>query len=163
MRYIDRPAENFARPYTFRLNTITGFKIGRTKWLINNFFRFRSPYDAMANVEENLYCEANPSESWCTGPFRDKFVIDGEERYVDTFRLYRVPFSFDWDMRVGFEVDIYKGNTFYMNVDVFNILNRKNINITSFSSGISVGNAGVTAVPTYELGRQFWLQVGYKY
>ena len=164
MRFIDLPADNFVRPYTFRLTTTHAFKVGRTKWQLNNFFRIRSPYYAMVSVAKDSYCENNPTSSFCVGqPIRDKFDIDGDgvEEYIDTYRPFRVPFSFTWDMRIGFEIDIYGGNTLYANVDIFNVLNRKNLAITSFS-GVSAQN-GYSKAPYYEIGRQFWFEIGYKF
>lgn len=72
--------------------------------------------------------------------------------------------AFNWDMRLGFEMNVYKGNTLYMNLDIYNVLNTKNIATLSLASGDAVsGIASSTAVPVYEVGRQFWLQVGYRY
>ena len=119
----------------------------------------------MASVAKDSYCEEkNPTSSFCVGkPIRDKFDIDGDgvEEYIDTYRPFRVPFSFTWDMRIGFEIDIYGGNTLYANVDIFNVLNRKNLAITSFS-GVSAQN-GYSKAPYYEIGRQFWFEIGYKF
>ena len=71
-----------------------------------------------------------------------------------------MPASFTWDMRVGFEMDIYSGNTLYVNVDIYNVLNKQNVAIASLNYS---STAGTTAVPIYEVGRQFWVQVGYKF
>ena len=145
MRYADRPAENFMRPYTIRLTTTHNFNIWRTKWFLNNFFRFRSGYEAIVATSNSQ---------------RDQFIIDGVLTPVTTFKVYQVPASFTWDMRVGFEMDVYSGNTFYVNVDIYNVLNKQNVAIASASYSPS---AGTTAVPVYEVGRQFWVQVGYKF
>ncbi|MGX3010626.1 TonB-dependent receptor plug domain-containing protein [Helicobacter sp. 23-1044] len=144
--YANKPATNFAQPYTFRLNTTTTFPIKSTKWLWNNFFSWKSPYYAMANIRES------------TQKFKDLKAQYPE--ITAAFEKYRVPFSFSWDMRVGFEVDIYKGNTLYVNLDILNVLNNKNLII---ASATYADNAGATAIPVYEVGRQFWLQVGYKF
>ena len=146
VRYMDKPATNFAQPYTLRLNTTTTFPIKRTKWLWNNFFSWKSSYYAMASI-------GTRTQKW----------TDLKQQYPEitaAFEKYRVPFSFSWDMRVGFEVDIYKGNTLYMNVDIINVLNNRNLII---ASATYADNAGATAVPVYEVGRQFWFQVGYKF
>lgn len=146
VRYDNKPATNFAQPYTLRINTTTTFPLWRTKWLWNNFFSWKSPYYAMANIGKS-------TQKW----------KDLKQQYPEitaAFEKYRVPFSFSWDMRVGFEVDIYKGNTLYFNLDIINVLNNKNIII---DSATYADNAGLTAIPVYEVGRQFWLQVGYKF
>ena len=144
--YGNKPATNFAQPYTFRLNTTTTFPIKSTKWLWNNFFSWKSPYYAMASIGQR-------TQKWA----------DLKAQYPEitaAFEKYRVPFSFSWDMRVGFEVDIYKGNTLYVNLDILNVLNNKNLII---ASATYADNAGATAIPVYEVGRQFWLQMGYKF
>ncbi|MWV68509.1 TonB-dependent receptor plug domain-containing protein [Helicobacter saguini] len=142
IRYIDRPAENFFRPYTFRITTTHSFNIWKTKILINNFFRFRSSYDAMVAVEEDLQDSYNGAK-------------------VPTFRIFKVPSSFTWDMRFGFEIDVFKNNNVFVNLDIFNILDSKNISILNLSAFSS--SASATAIPTYEVGRSFWLEVGYRF
>ena len=145
IRYADRPAENFVRPWTLRFNTTHTFNISRTKWLWNNLFRLRSGYKTMAVTRD---------------ADRDQFVIDGVLTPVTTFKAFQVPANFTWDMRVGFEIDAYKGNTLYVNLDIYNVLNKQNVAVASASYSSS---AGTTAVPVYEVGRQFWVQVGYKF
>lgn len=146
VRYDNKPATNFAQPYTLRLNTTTIFPLWRTKWLWNNFFSWKSPYYAMASIGQRTQ--------------KYKAIKAQYPEITAAFEKYRVPFSFSWDMRVGFEVDIYKGNTLYFNLDIINVLNNKNLII---DSATYADNAGLTAIPVYEVGRQFWLQVGYKF
>ena len=153
IRYADKPAENFVRPYTIRLNTTHNFNIGRFKWLWNNFFRYRSSYNAMASTPAS-YGGVN------NRPQPDSF----NGIYVDTFRPLNIKGAFTWDIRLGFEVSAWRGkstdHTLYMNVDIYNVLNSKNLAIASASYSAT---AGTTATPVYEVGRQFWLQVGYKF
>ena len=137
----ERPADNFVRPWTLRLNTTTNFEIGKTKWLWSNFFRYRAGYHATASTN-----------------MRNYVLPDGSTATVRAYKEIKLPYSFTWDMRVGFEVDIYKGNTFFMNVDILNVENRANVALTQ-SANYTTG----VWTPIYELGRQFWLQVGYKY
>ncbi|RDU58945.1 TonB-dependent receptor, partial [Helicobacter sp. MIT 14-3879] len=145
MRYADRPADNFMRPYTLRLNTTHTFQIWRTKWLWNNFLRYRSGYRAMANTNTNE---------------QDSFVINGVLTKVATFRAFDIKGAFTWDMRIGFEIDMWHKNTLYVNLDIYNVLDSKVMAIYNFSS--TVGSARFAATPVYEVGRQFWLQVGIK-
>ncbi|WP_343353763.1 hypothetical protein V3I05_01340 [Helicobacter mastomyrinus] len=154
IRYADKPAENFNRPYTLRLNTTHTFNVGKTKWLLNNFFRYRSSYKAMASTLATSTVATRPP---------DKIDLDGDgipETPVDTFRPLDIKGAFTWDMRLGFEVDMHKGNTMYMNVDIYNVLDAKNLAIASAAYSTT---AGTTATPVYEVGRQFWLQLGYRY
>ncbi|MWV62765.1 TonB-dependent receptor plug domain-containing protein [Helicobacter saguini] len=150
LRYADRPADNFNRPYTIRLNTTHIFSIWKTKILWNNFFRFRSSYIAMASTPASYGGVANR-------PQPDK---DSNGNYVDTFRPFNVKGAFTWDMRFGFEINAYKGNSLYVNVDIYNLLDSKNLAIASASYSLT---AGTTATPIYEVGRQFWLTLGYKF
>ena len=151
--YRDRPVENYALPFTIRLNTTHSFDIGRTKWIFNNFFRFRSGYDKMIVITQRSH----------------------PNLYDTTFRgtqyaKHRFKHNFGWDMRMGFEVDFYKSqawkHTLYVNVDIYNVLNSKNMTTLSSSSSGSV-TTGIatssTAIPVYEVGRQFWFQMGYKF
>ena len=146
IQYANRPATNFTRPYTIRLNTTTSFSIGRFKWLWNNFFRVRSSYNAMASIGQRTQ--------------RFSEIKAQYPQITAAFEKYRVPASFNWDMRVGFEVGVWKSNILYANLDIINVLDNQNLMIASASFSQS---AGTTAVPVYELGRQFWVQVGYKF
>lgn len=64
-------------------------------------------------------------------------------------------------MRIGFDVNVYKGNTLFMNLDVYNVLNTQNMTTTSSLNTLIYSTN--TAMPVYEVGRQFWVQVGYRY
>ncbi|RDU73744.1 TonB-dependent receptor [Helicobacter aurati] len=142
IRWSQRPPDNFVRPWTLRLTTIHSFHIGKIKCLWNNFFRYRAGYYAIASSGNNN--------------IPNILAPDGTP-IVQAFRAMKLPGSFTWDMRIGFEVIVYKSNTFFMNLDIFNVLDTKNVALatTNFTT------AALT--PTYEVGRQFWLQVGYKY
>ena len=77
----------------------------------------------------------------------------------------RFPGAFTWDMRIGFEVDMWHKNTLYGNLDIYNVLNTQNLTAlqgSGITGGAVTGIASSTAIAVYELGRQFWLQVGYK-
>lgn len=142
IKYRDRPTDNYTRPYTLRLNTTHSFGIGRTKWLWNNFFRYRAGYDRMVLIPSN-------------SPDRDP-NFSGQQYGKMHFKG-----AFTWDMRIGFDVNVYKGNTLFMNLDVYNVLNTQNMTTTSSLNTLIYSTN--TAVPVYEVGRQFWVQVGYRY
>ncbi|WP_158655436.1 TonB-dependent receptor plug domain-containing protein [Helicobacter marmotae] len=142
IKYRDRPTDNYTRPYTLRLNTTHTFSLGRTKWLWNNFFRYRAGYERMVLLSRN----SAGYDSSFSGSQYGKMQFSG---------------AFNWDMRVGFEVDVFKGNTLFVNLDVYNVLNKQNLTTTSGSSSLIYVSS--TAIPVYEVGRQFWLQVGYKF
>ena len=154
INYRDRPVENFLRPWSLRLNTTHSFEVGRTRWMLNNFFRYRASYERMlANGGINIDGENYPRY--------DKIKFNG---------------AFNWDMRIGFEVDFYRGekmrHTLYVNMDIFNVLNARNMTTMQgalVTDGVTQGISSVTAstgltdFAVYETGRQFWFQVGYKF
>lgn len=135
-----RPADNFVRPYTIRLNTTHNLKFKKWNFLINNFLRYRGGYYAYA--------------------YRDNVNItlpDNTSLSVREYKTTRLPASFTWDIKFGFEYDFYKKNTLFFNIDIFNLLNNKNIALANgnYLTGIFT--------PIYELGRQFWFEIGYKF
>lgn len=73
--------------------------------------------------------------------------------------------AFTWDVRVGLEFAA-KSGVFYVNVDVLNLLNTKSETTISGANG-NMAAGGVlsasAAYAVYDVGRQFWLQFGYKY
>ncbi|MGX2985158.1 TonB-dependent receptor, partial [Helicobacter sp. 23-1048] len=150
MLYSERPATNFARPYTLRFNTTHTTTFKRTKWLLNNFFRLRSAHNTMVSTND-----AN----------KDSFEIDGVLTPVTTYRALKMKEAFNWDIRLGFEMNLLhsgsKTHILFVNVDVYNVLDSKNIAVINTSG--SYGATSFSQTPVYEVGRQFWLQVGYKF
>lgn len=150
IKYRDRPSENFALPYTLRLNTTHSIEWGRTRWMLNNLFRYRAGYERMVLLNKT----SAGYDTNFSGSQYGKMHFKG---------------AFNWDMRVGFEVDFYRGeqmrHTAYIIVDIVNVLNNQNMTTLSGVNGaISSGFvAASSAIPVYEVGRQFWLQVGYKF
>lgn len=146
-----RRATNFLRPYTLRLNTTHIFYIAKTKWIWNNFFRFRSKYDTDA-----LIATAGQAPRATSAAFNQY-----NPYYKDYDQYGKVPIkaAFTWDMRISAEFGIYKQHSLYVNVDIYNVLNAKNPTIAT------ANYAGNSFAPTlaYEVGRQFWVQVGYKF
>lgn len=148
IRYRDRPVENFARPFTLRLTTTHNFKILRTKWIVNNFFRYREGFERMINSAQSIN-------------------INGQN-YQRFDKMY-FPAAFTWDMRVGTEVNVRGTHTLYVNVDIYNVLNARNMTTlqatgaATTNGSIIPGIASAGAYAVYELGRQFWVQVGYKF
>lgn len=133
-RKADLDVSNFAQPLTFRFSTTHGFKLLGTDMTLNNFFRVRMPYNTTAEVDGS----GNGTQ---TNPF--------------IYEDYRVATRFTWDLRLGIEKQVYKKNTLYANIDVYNVLDKVNITVLNNSKG--------NPSPTYEIGRQFWLEVGYRY
>ncbi|TLD96324.1 hypothetical protein LS71_006265 [Helicobacter jaachi] len=137
MRYEDMPAQKVNQPLIARINMTHTVQLGRVQVLWNNLFRYKGSYDRI--VLESL---SN------TSTFVDK-------HFKPTFM---------WDMRLGFDVNIYGGNTLFVNFDIYNVLDSKNEVALSAADGIMLyGIPSNAALTTYELGRQFWTQVGYRF
>ena len=153
MKYRDRPVDNFVRPFSLRLSTTHSFNIGKFRWLWNNLLRYRSPYSRMVTL----------TTSASNAVFKQWQALYPNIEGVYVKKHFRGAFS--WDMRLGFEVDMWHKNIFYVNVDIYNVLNARNETTISNSSGNTgydiAGSSYTYAV--YEVGRQFWLQVGYKF
>ena len=149
IKYRERPTENFARPYTIRLNTTHHFNLGRTTFLLNNFFRYRSGYDRMVRlVKNNTYTSPNYNPNIDAG--------------ITQYGRYHFKGAFIWDMRVGFERNINKGSL-YMNFDINNVLNLKNLTNYTQEGSLYDLVQDRYSTPMYETGRQLWIQIGYKY
>lgn len=149
IKYSERPTENFALPWTLRLSTTQTMKLGSTRLLWNNFFRYRSGYDRMVVLNTR-----SPNYNTTIG---NKMTQYGK---------YHFKGAFTWDMRAGLEFDMGKAGMFYTNVDIINVLNLKNETTISGANGnMATGSilSASAAYPVYDVGRQFWLQFGYKY
>ncbi|MBR7117813.1 MAG: Plug domain-containing protein [Helicobacteraceae bacterium] len=144
--YAEKPTDNFTRPYTLKLNTTHSLSVWKTTFFLNNLFRYRSGYNAMISVKDN---------------YKDSVMIDGTLTKIDTFKPYKVKAAFTWDIRFGIELDIYSGNKMFIHLDITNVLNAKNIAIMNLSN--YTPTAGATATPVYEIGRQIYLEFGYKF
>lgn len=133
IHYADRPADNYHRPWTARLNTTT--KIESINLTVDNFVRYRSGYAKAGNTGKKVEYNGQLVNVW------DEL----EYKAVVT-----------WDMRLGWELPVAKNQAAFVNLDIFNVLDKQVV------SAASTTNAE-TAVPTYEVGRQFWLEVGYRF
>ena len=68
-------------------------------------------------------------------------------------------------MRVGFEMNVHKIHTMYINMDIYNVLNARNettISNSSGNTGYGIASSSYTYA-VYEVGRQFWFEIGYKF
>lgn len=133
MRLTQINVSNFARPYTLRFSTTHQFKLGKTNYLINNFLRYRGAYTTTIETGNGNGLQDNP--------------------YI--YEDIHIGGSFTWDMRVGFDINVKKRHTFYTNIDIFNVLDKATLAIYK--------NSKSNPRLTYEVGRQFWVQVGYRY
>ena len=132
IRYADRPADNYHRPWTARLNTMT--HIEPYNLSINNFFRYRAGYSNIAGTGKK---------------------VDYQGELVNVWQKTQYADAWSWDMRLSWELPLKNNQAPFINIDIFNVLDRKVVTSTSNVLGESV--------PAYEVGRQFWVEVGYKF
>lgn len=131
IRYSDRPVENFNRPWTARLSTITEVPQWHLTW--SNFLRYRAGYTDIGDTGVNTEHQGAQVDVW------DKREFGA---------------AFTWDTRLAFELPLTGSHVLFANIDVFNVLDRVNVYAQSSMTG---------AVPYYETGRSFWLELGYKF
>lgn len=129
MPYSELPTDNFNRPWTARLSTVTSLPQLNLTW--SNFFRYRGAY-------EQIF-QSNP----------DSIVIDGTT--YDYYQTEQVRAAPTWDTRIKWEIPTADEQALYVAVDVTNVTDEVN-DIVSDSGTLS-----------YEIGRQYWLEVGYTF
>ncbi|MCO8161289.1 TonB-dependent receptor [Pseudomonas sp. 21LCFQ010] len=88
----------------------------------------------------------------------DQLIATGDDVTVDgqayqLFETARVKAAPTWDMRVDWELPTGKDQALFMAVDITNVTDKVNPIVSS----------GATAKTTYEVGRQYWLEVGYRF
>ncbi|MCV4262605.1 TonB-dependent receptor [Pseudomonas capsici] len=79
----------------------------------------------------------------------DDVVIDGDD--VAVYETARVKGAPTWDMRLDWELPTGKDQAAFVAVDVTNVADKINPIISN------------SARSTYEVGRQYWLEVGYRF
>ncbi|OLU33296.1 hypothetical protein BVH03_05455 [Pseudomonas sp. PA15(2017)] len=126
--YSELPADNFNRPWTARLNTVTNIPVLNLTW--SNFFRYRGAY-------EQIYSTNN-------------ITIDGDVYAAYTNK--RVAGAPTWDTRVKWEIPTYREQSAYVALDITNVADKVNSIVSDTNGTVS-----------YEVGRQYWLEVGYQF
>ena len=79
----------------------------------------------------------------------------------NTYETLKFGGSFNWDMRLGLDA-----NGLYINLDVLNVLDSKKLMPIGAENGALLYYQTINSqanILAYELGRQFWLQMGYKF
>ncbi|WP_083652173.1 TonB-dependent receptor [Pseudomonas sp. PA27(2017)] len=128
--YSELPADNFNRPWTARLNTITA--IPALNLTVSNLFRYRGPY-------EQRY-SGSPST----------VIINGSS--YQNYQVKRVAGAPTWDMKVTWTLPTFKDQSMYVSADITNVLDKVNSIVNEDGGAVS-----------YEVGRQYWLEVGYQF
>ncbi|MCP8351347.1 TonB-dependent receptor [Pseudomonas sp. B21-036] len=132
INYQDRPATNYNRPWTARLTTITDIPQANLQW--SNFWRYRAGYKRIGDTGRNVDYRGTSVDVW-------------EEQKFDA--------ALTWDTRLGWRIPTARDQAIFVNVDVFNVLDKKSVNANATVNSNSVS--------TYEVGRQYWLEVGYTF
>lgn len=129
MKYSDRPADNYNRPWTARLTTMTDIPRFNLNW--SNFLRYRDGYRRMAATGATVAYNGENVRVWEETPYAGALT---------------------WDTRLAWELPTAKDQAFFVNLDVSNLLDKAIV-----SEADNNDNA------TYEVGRQFMVEVGYKF
>lgn len=85
------------------------------------------------------------------GVVRDGSVYVNSKKYSN-YKSKDFDEAFVWDTKFTLDIPTQKRQEAYVSLDIYNVLNTKN--------AITIDNNGVT---DYDNGRQFWLEVGYKW
>lgn len=123
------PATNYNRPWTARLTTTTA--IPQWNLSLTHFLRYRAGYRDIGDTGE---------------------VVEVDGVIADVYDRRDFSPTFNWDVRISWDKALAGQQAAFVNLDIFNLLNRSNV--TSLSA---------TSVPQYEVGRSFWVEVGYRF
>lgn len=129
MHYSDRPAENYNRPWTARLTTLTQIPMLNLNW--SNFLRYRDGYRRIAVTGATVTVDSKVVRVW------------EETAYAG---------ALTWDTRLGWELPTAREQAVFVNLDVSNLLDKA-----------IVSNADAKNIASYEVGRQFMVEVGYRF
>ncbi|TDN47525.1 TonB-dependent receptor [Azoarcus indigens] len=128
MAYGDRPADNYARPWTARL--LLNTQIPAWRLTVGNFFRVRDGFEKMVNTGTSVPYDGGTAQVWEKHKFGKAIA---------------------WDMRLNWSLPVAAGQEAFVALSIDNLLSRKN--------EIEDGDYGVK----YEKGRQYWLELGYRF
>ena len=125
----DLPADNFTRPWTVRLATTTA--IPQWDLTVSNLLRYRAGYQDIGDTGVNA-------------------SIDGQT--LDVYDRRDFSATLNWDVRISWDKALAGKQSAFVNLDIFNLLDRSNVT-----------SASTTSVPRYETGRSFWVEMGYRF
>lgn len=140
IRWADRPVDNFLQPWTIKLNTTHEWGMLGGEWFVNNYFSYKKGYKSYAQTGK-----LNPKD----------YGLQQSE--LKEYSVLNLPGKFTWDMKIGAKYDVYNGNKFFVNLDIYNVTNKRNIGLASYS------NKTGDYKPTYDTGRQVWIEFGYEF
>lgn len=126
--WMERPADNFARPWQARLMLNTEIPAARLS--IGNFLRLRAGYEKMVDTGVSIPYDGGTARVWSKRSFSSALT---------------------WDMRLNWRLPVSAGQEAFVNLTIENVLNRRN----------PIEDSGSEVI--YEKGRQFWLELGYRF
>ncbi|MBQ9601803.1 MAG: TonB-dependent receptor plug domain-containing protein [Neisseriaceae bacterium] len=142
MHRSQRPADNFTKPYTLKLETNHEWEMLGGTWKLNNLFNFQSNYK-----------KAVTSSKW-DKPGKDFGLPQSS---IPVYEITKIPSYMTWDIKLGAEYKVYGKNRLFFNFDVYNVLNKR------YSTTATVNTSTKAVTETYGTGRQFWLEFGYRF
>jgi hypothetical protein len=117
-----------------------------------------SDYDLHWTINASIFTKIPTSLAamqWTnTLTYTDGYRYIDEIAETDDYYIYETKKSkrrMTWDTRLGFGWKVQKNKQLFVNVDVFNVLNKK---IVAYDNGSDI---------YYETGRQFWVTAGYQW
>lgn len=143
VRWSERPADNFTKPYTLKFATYHDWKMLGGKWNWSNLFSWTSSKKVM-----DYYSKDNL-------PGSDFGLSQAEVRQ---YKAVRLPSAFTWDTKLGAEYQVYGKNTLFFNIEVDNLLNKRNKIHTDYSARYETESDIV-----FGTGRSIWLELGYRF
>ncbi|TBU94815.1 hypothetical protein DNJ95_10970 [Stutzerimonas kirkiae] len=132
IRAYEIPVDNFTRPWSARL--VASTRIPALNLTLGNFINWRDGYSQVIRNGRT--------------PYQGQNIYNYVEKDIGS--------ALTWDMRAGWELPLGKTEAAFVNLDVGNLLNRRNTIGSSSSTSL-------TAEIDYELGRNYTLEVGYRF
>jgi hypothetical protein len=123
------PTTNYTRPWTARLTSTTA--IPQWNLSLTHFLRYRAGYRDIGKTGEQV-------------------EVDGV--IADVYDRRDFSATFNWDVRISWEKALAGQQAAFLNLDIFNLLNRENVT-----------SLGAQDIPQYETGRSFWVELGYRF
>lgn len=137
IKFTDKPATDFNTNWTLNLFTVSYFPQINMKW--GNTFTLKDGHEYINHVGKETY--------------------KGEK--IDVYETKKLRNAFSWDTAFGFEWNMPKQSKLFANIDILNVLNRKNA--VGEENKFILSSKEFANVQTYQTGRQFWFEVGYKW
>lgn len=104
IRYLDRPANNYNRPWTLRLMAVT--EIPAARLTVSNLLRWRDGYARVAKTGDK---------------------VDYQGSQVDVWERVRFDKAITWDVQLNWRLPTRAQEAAYVNLAVENVLNRSNV------------------------------------